>query len=423
MNERPAKRTLTAIIVADVVGYSRHMGADEAATLRRLTSWRNEIIDPTVAAFRGRIVNAVGDSLLLEFDSVVEATLAAITVQQKLAERNLTLEDAKRLEFRMGVNIGDVIIQGGAIFGDGVNVAARLQALAEPGGICISSGAYEQVRGKIEAPFIDMGVHQVKNITRNVAVLGLPSAALQGMDRPKPPGARRSNWWTLYAGASILLILAVGVLGYRTLERSRIASLASGLDAVLAATQAKTSNKIRAKTISDYLAIAPHRALAIAPKTQAHWWTGDWPSADTAIEKVLERCQLAFNESCQIVAVDEELMDQQGTSATLPRDMPRMLYSGAFDPAEIPGLRQIARDRNDVVNYAKAPEPKAAAIHPRGLITIVTGAASQRRAEIQALKLCNDDDSAKDSEGPCFLYAQGNQVVLPQHRTTPISQP
>ena len=141
------------------------------------------------------------------------------------------------------------------------------------------------------------------------------------------------------------------------------------------------------------------------------------------MEKVSERCQLALNEPCQVVAVDDDLTENQGAGATAPKDMPRLGYAGAFDPVQIPGIRPLVRDRADVIAYRKAPEPKAAAIHPRGLITLVTGAPSQRRAETQALKLCNDDDAAKESDGPCYLYAEGNQVVLPQRRTTAIAQP
>ena len=161
-------RRLAAILAADVAGYSRLMGVDEEGTLARLNQHLRALIDPTIAEHRGRIVKTTGDGLLAEFASVVEAVRCAVAIQRSMAERNVAVPPEQRIEFRIGVNVGDIIISGPDIFGDGVNVAARLQALAEPGGICVSGRVQEDVQGKLEIAFLDGGEHKLKNIARPV---------------------------------------------------------------------------------------------------------------------------------------------------------------------------------------------------------------------------------------------------------------
>jgi TolB-like protein/class 3 adenylate cyclase len=163
-------RRLAAILAADVVGYSRLMGADEEGTLAALKAIRRELGDPKVKEHRGRIVKTTGDGLLIEFASVVDAVRCAVEVQREMAERNADVPPDRRIEFRMGINVGDIIKDGRDIFGDGVNVAARLEALAEPGGISVSRVVRDQVRDKLAFSFEDMGQQQVKNIARPVHV-------------------------------------------------------------------------------------------------------------------------------------------------------------------------------------------------------------------------------------------------------------
>ena len=164
------ERRLAAIMMADVVAYSRLMGADEEGTLERLKMLRQEIIDPKVAQHRGRIVKAIGDGLLVEFSSVVDALRCATNVQAALAKWNGTESTGSRVEFRIGINVGDVVVEDGDIFGDGVNVAARLEALAEPGGICVSARVQEDAAGKLDIVFEDLGDQRLKNIARPVRV-------------------------------------------------------------------------------------------------------------------------------------------------------------------------------------------------------------------------------------------------------------
>jgi adenylate cyclase len=163
-------RRLAAILAADVAGYSRLMGVDEEGTLERLKAIRRELADPKIKEHHGRIVKTTGDGLLLEFGSVVDAVRCAVEIQRGLTQRNADVPPDRRIELRMGINLGDIIKDGRDIYGDGVNVAARLEALAEPGGICVSRVVRDQVRDKLDFAFEDMGEQSVKNITRPVRV-------------------------------------------------------------------------------------------------------------------------------------------------------------------------------------------------------------------------------------------------------------
>src|SRR5208337_2815455 len=167
-------RKIAAILVADVVGYSRLAGADEDRTLSRLRGLRSDLIDPAIAAHRGRIVKRTGDGSLIEFRSVVDAVRCAIEVQQGLIERNAGLPPERRIEFRIGVHLGDVIEEAdGDLMGDGVNIAARLQSIAKPGAICLSEDAYRQVKGRLELKVHDLGPTQLKNIAEPIRFYSL----------------------------------------------------------------------------------------------------------------------------------------------------------------------------------------------------------------------------------------------------------
>ncbi len=164
------ERRLAAIMAADVVGYSRLIRADEEGTIAALKALRADLIDPKIAEHHGRIVKLMGDGMLAEFASVVDAVRAAMETQQAVAEHNSDLPEDKRIMFRVGVNLGDVVIDGDDIQGDGVNVAARLEGLSQPGGICVSGSVHEQVRDRIDLAFEDLGEQEVKNIDRPVRV-------------------------------------------------------------------------------------------------------------------------------------------------------------------------------------------------------------------------------------------------------------
>jgi adenylate cyclase len=189
------ERKLTTILCADVCGYARLMEQDEAGTLATLKVYR-EAIDGLMGRHRGRVVSTAGDSLLAEFPSVVEAVQCAIEIQQELSGRNRSLPDARRMVFRIGINLGDVMLHGGDLFGEGVNVAARLEALAEPGGICISRPVYDQVRNKLSVGFEDLGSQPVKNLSEPVQAFRVRlDGPAQGEPKqaPRPPGTDRAE--------------------------------------------------------------------------------------------------------------------------------------------------------------------------------------------------------------------------------------
>jgi adenylate cyclase len=183
------ERRLTAILAADVVGYSRLMGADEAGTLERLKSLRKELVQPKITERKGRVVKLMGDGLLAEFPSIVEAVQCAVDIQRKVAEREADSPEDQRIRLRIGVNLGDIIVEGSDIYGDGVNVSARLEALAEPGGICVSGTVFEHVKGRVDVDFADLGKQQVKNIAQPVQVyrieLDNPAGAMESVATSK----------------------------------------------------------------------------------------------------------------------------------------------------------------------------------------------------------------------------------------------
>ena len=193
MSTAPLERHLAAIVAADVVGYSRLMGADEKGTHLALKGHRKELIDPLIAAHKGHIVKTTGDGLLLRFPSVVEAVSCAVAMQGGMAKRNQDIPAGDRIEFRIGVNIGDVIVDKGDVFGDGVNIAARLEQIAPPGGICLSEDAYRQVRGKLDIAIADAGEQSLKNISNPVRVYRIEPSVAAAAGALTPPPSRDSD--------------------------------------------------------------------------------------------------------------------------------------------------------------------------------------------------------------------------------------
>jgi adenylate cyclase len=216
---RAGGRRLAAILAADVAGYSRLIRADEEGTIARLRTLRRELIDPAIDAYAGRIIKTTGDGLLIEFASVVDAVRCAVSVQRGMVSQNEDVPEDRPIVFRVGINLGDVVIErDGDLMGDGINVASRLEGLAEPGGICLSGAAYEQVRDKLELPFADSGEQTVKNIDRPVRIYVLSAAAIWALpgqptiSGPKPFWSRASHSLRLVTlGAGALAVAAAGV--------------------------------------------------------------------------------------------------------------------------------------------------------------------------------------------------------------------
>ncbi len=201
MSKERVERRLAAILAADVAGYSRLMSADEEGTLASLQAHRRDFLDLKIAEHRGRIVKTAGDGLLIEFASVVDATRCALDVQRGMRERNISAPQDKRLEFRIGINVGDVIIEDNDIFGDGVNVAARLEGIAEPGGIVISATAHDAAINRVNAEFRDLGELSLKNIARPVRAF--PGHVRVRQSSKSRLGHREPNWRTQSARKTV----------------------------------------------------------------------------------------------------------------------------------------------------------------------------------------------------------------------------
>jgi adenylate cyclase len=236
-----ATRRLAAILAADVVGYSRLMGDDEAGTAKVVRE-RREAATPIVRAFGGRLVKTTGDGVLLEFPSVVAAVECAVAIQKMMAERNAALPEARRILYRVGVNLGDILVEGDDILGDGVNVAARLEGICDPGAICLSDDAYRQAHGRIEAEFADLGEQELKNIAKPMRVYAVTPQAIavakaevpaippapQGAATPAAtPKARFLQRWPALAAALAALLVVIAGGAWWFLNANRPASVAA----------------------------------------------------------------------------------------------------------------------------------------------------------------------------------------------------
>jgi class 3 adenylate cyclase len=248
-------RRLAAILAADVVGYSRLMAVDEAGTHARLKGLRQDFIEPKVAEHHGRIAKLMGDGALVEFASVVDAVECAAAIQKGVAERQGDLPEDQRLAFRIGINIGDVIIEGEDIYGDGVNVAARLEALAEPGGICVSRTVHDHAKAKVAFGFEPMGEHRVKNIPEPVTVYRVitepgPLAKMLGLQR----AGMRWRHGVLAAAALVILVIAGGAGLWLQLEHGASPALQQTTTSVTAT---------RGPGVPRVLGPVPHRRAAV----------------------------------------------------------------------------------------------------------------------------------------------------------------
>jgi adenylate cyclase len=207
------QRRLAAILASDMVGYSRLIEADEEGTLVRQKAHRKELIDPTIAAYHGRIVKSTGDGLLVEFPSVVDAFRCAVSVQLAMSERESQVPESQRIAYRIGINSGDIVIDEDDIYGDGVNIAARLEGLAEPGGICVSRTVFDQIKGKVNSEFENVGAQRVKNIVEPIQVYRVQmQAEAAATDYVGPSGKRtRLRWAGISATLAVIIAIAVTV--------------------------------------------------------------------------------------------------------------------------------------------------------------------------------------------------------------------
>jgi adenylate cyclase len=209
-------RKLAAILVSDVVGYSRLASADEDRILARLRTLRSDLIDPTIAVHHGRVVKRTGDGSIIEFRSVVDAVNCAIEVQRAMVERNAEVAPERRIEFRIGIHLGDVVEESdGDLMGDGVNIAARLEGVCQPGGVCLSEDAYRQVKGRLDLKVTDLGATQLKNIAEPIRIytlqVGVPAKPMEPVTPAAPtPQRRRFGLAALAAALAVALVVIAG---------------------------------------------------------------------------------------------------------------------------------------------------------------------------------------------------------------------
>jgi adenylate cyclase len=245
----PSVRRLTAILAADVAGYSRLMGADEEGTHERLKAHLAELVNPKIAEHRGRTVKNTGDGCLAEFASVVDAVRCAVEMQRGMAERNASTPPEKRIEFRIGINLGDVIVEEHDIFGDGVNVAARLEALADPGGICISRVVRDQIRDKLPYAVEDRGEQSVKNIARPVRIYVLRPEAVVDPRTPRAPMRKLRRGTTVLAAVAMASAVAIGAIAW----------------AIWPAMKASTPSAVAAASSVAAPLVAPRLSIVVLP--------------------------------------------------------------------------------------------------------------------------------------------------------------
>ncbi|MEH2550874.1 class 3 adenylate cyclase [Bradyrhizobium sp. AZCC 2262] len=365
------KRKIAAIFAADIAGYSRLVAEDEEETLRRLASYR-QVTDDFIAKGGGRIFNTAGDAVLAEFPSAVEAVRCAIDIQESLRTRNMAYPPSRHMSFRIGITIGDVVERDGDLLGDGVNIAARLEGLAEVGGICISRAVHEQVANKLSVQFADIGAQEVKNIPTPVHAYMVAMRREDGtyatpqVKKPaKVHGAAQPNWmWPV--AVTVVSLAAIGVGGF------------------LYFTKLETSAPSKVAAPINVASPAPS-AIAAAPSSPA-------PPAMAAA------------------------MPAPAATVAPPAPSPPMVVSSEkFAAANIPFIGDKARTTL-ASDYAPAAEFKAFALNIGGSNAFVTAQPSEETAKSVAVEQCQKRADAAQSPRKCELYAVGDTVVYTHGR-------
>ncbi len=373
------KRKIAAIFAADIAGYSRLVAEDEEETLRRLQAYR-EVVDDFIARAGGRIFNTAGDAVLAEFPSAVEAVRCAIDIQESLRTRNMAYPPSRQMSYRIGITIGDVVERDGDLLGDGVNIAARLEGLADVGGICISRAVHEQVANKLSVQFADMGAREVKNIPTPVHAYRVAMRREDGTyampQEKKSPAVGISRLkWALMAAVLVLALVGGGAAFYMTHAGSQAAQKR---DAATAAAEALA--RLSAAHASPSPVVTESAASSAAPA----------PSPSAA----------------------------QAAAAPQPAASPPAVSAEKFAPEAVPFVSErtriaLARD------YVPAQDHKAFATTINGVSAYVTGQASEEAAKSAALEQCHQRAEASNGARKCELYAVGDNVVY-SHSKPPL---
>lgn len=434
------KRKIAAILAADVAGYSKMIAEDEEDTLRRLASYR-AVMDDFITRAGGRVFNTAGDAVLAEFPSAVEAVRCAIDIQESLRSRNLAYPASRQMNFRIGITVGDVVERDGDLLGDGVNIAARLEGLAEPGGICVSRSVHEQVASKLSVEFTDIGEQQVKNIPRPVHAYAIPSK-LEGVrptvpaQKPKANNPLLTPAVAVPAAVAVLAIVAVAYLlgsrGDRTAPPQPIQTAAPAVTPAPAPAvtpapapavrQAQAlipdlvpyiQDRFRLAIRNDYLPAANHKALAISTMTIG--FVSNQPDEETAKAAALQTCQARADQiqprprRCEIYAVGDTMVFARGLPPLPPP--PWLTRDPAiekpFAVADVPMVRDSTRD-NLEKNYVPRAKPKALALSPSGIANFYWGQSSLDEAMRRTLEVCGSNAGV-----PCMIVAVDDVFVVP----------
>jgi class 3 adenylate cyclase len=427
------RQKITAILAADIAGYSRLVAEDEEETLRRLATCR-AVFEDFVARGFGRIFNTAGDAVLAEFPSTVEAVRCAIDVQESLRTRNLSYPPSRQMSFRIGITVGDVVERDGDLLGDGVNIAARLQALAQPGGLCVSRTVYEQVANKLSVAFVDIGEQFVKNIPSPVHVytlaLGRDDAAAQSRPGGEESVKQRFSLRPLGIGLAGIGVIGVAVLAYAAVLQGRWPSTMAAAPTMPPKAQAQVealvpelvpmvADRERAAVRDEYLPAPDHKALAISDVRMA-FITGqkDDEAAKTA---ALHSCQevsdaLGPGHRCEIYAIGDAVVYAQGHPPMPPE--PWLIHDPSierpFSASDVPLVSDAdrqgiaaGREGNDR-GYSTARKSKALAISSQGARAYFFAEPSPEEAARRALEKCGFRAGA-----PCLIIAVDDSFIVP----------
>lgn len=451
------KRKIAAIFAADIAGYSRLVAEDEEETLRRLASYRS-VVDDFIARANGRIFNTAGDAVLAEFPSAVDAVRCAIDIQESLRTRNMAYPPSRQMSFRIGITIGDVVERDGDLLGDGVNIAARLEGLAEVGGICVSRAVHEQVANKLSVQFADIGAQEVKNIPtpvhaymvamrREDGTYATPQVKKVAKATPGP------NWmWPLVVGVVSVVAIGVGGFLYFTkLETAQVKSTAAAPapnprptiatkapEPLPTPTQIATAGatpslsppaassgklpvdavpfigeRLRSYLGNEYAAAGDYKAFAL----NIAGFTGsalNQPNEDTARNAALDQCQKRADAAqaprrCELYAVGNAVVYSRGMPPMPPQPWVRhdTMTERAVVPKDFPMLRDQAKVR--VTNmYVPAAKSRSVALGPGGQYFMVMGASSVDETTRRSLESCGAIAGAA-----CMIVAVDDVFVVP----------
>ena len=417
------KRKIIAIMATDIVGYSKLVSDDEEETIRRMSSYRS-VFEDFVARYCGRIFNTAGDAFLVEFPSAVDAVRCAIDVQESLRTRNLAYPPSRQMCFRIGITVGDVIEREGDLLGDGVNIAARLEGLAQPGGICVSSIVYGQVANKLSVPFADMGEQQLKNIAEPVRAYSL---ALVRDQVPVPGSSRKDGASLIRPWPAILIsgsIAVCALLGFIYVFASRLGGPAVAPPDRLSTTTAEVkpateplapstvpfiTDRDRNAIRTDYLPAPGHKALAISTSVSG-FLTGQ-KSIEAARRGALENCQRAQNfinreNKCELYAEDNAMIFARGRPPMPPEPWVSRepAIERPFDAKDVPLIPDTEWAQR---NYVPRAKPKALAIARTGYSMAGIGENTDEVAR-RALEICGGMAGS-----PCMILAIDDVFVVP----------